>query len=209
MNERALMNEVVAVAKQLGGDYVSAWRQVLHQPVGPKAKAASARTKAFGEAKLSDAQKGIVKLSDNARSAPGSSIGKNRGVREPANPLMVERKPGESERDWILRTGQQIANLGAPANSPGLGQKGKAADSPQAYGEAVGGYAFAALKGELLASEDAKDREITSHVPGLAVKDTSSQRSAALARMKARGESVDPKSADFAERYKVALKEGE
>ncbi|MFI5284481.1 MAG: hypothetical protein ACHQ0J_15355 [Candidatus Dormibacterales bacterium] len=193
--EKMLMDEVALRARKHGGNYVAAWREVLQRPQKSSTPYAITRQAALSQVKLSEAQKGVVKLSDNARSAPGSSISKIRptpGVAATTPP--AERKPGESQEDFRQRLRQQVLDLGKPANAPRMGQKGAAADTAT-YGEPVGGYEYAKRKGELMANENAKDLELASHIPPV-YKDTSSLRDKAMAYMKTHGVS-----------YKVALSE--
>jgi hypothetical protein len=193
--EQILLDRVHGRAKREHISMAESWRVELNRPRRPTPAAAEANTqardRAFAEVELSLQQSSI------AQTKPGRRI--------PDTPA-PEKQPGESDADYYRRVREQVAKLGARANTYTAKPVDAAADSEAKFAEPVGGRLFADRKAQLLASAEAQDREITSHGTVVGAADTSRQKSAALAAMRSRGESVDPRSLNFAERYKQALK---
>jgi hypothetical protein len=111
-----LMGEVVSAANHHGGDYVEAWREVLHRPRSKTILAFERNTRAENRA--------VVEMSD-ARMIPGTSVQKARPSRGAAAGLQqgdTTQKPGESFTAFQLRAKNQLDRIqqtARPASSGG------------------------------------------------------------------------------------------
>jgi hypothetical protein len=191
---------------------LDAWRTVLNRPrkaVHVAAEAnAQARGQAMGEAKLSAEQAGVVAMAELQRpiktegTIPGSTIQKIQPGRQEIYVPQPSRKAWETDEAYYRRIRAQIEQLGQPAG------RAKPADSSPDV--AIASEDYQSKKRELLASERAAVNEMTHHATAAGsvnLAESTSLRNRALGRMKARGESVDPTSKNFSERYKSSLLE--
>lgn len=131
--EALLMAEVASrVRSGQAKTMTESWRQVLGRPRKAIAKAIetnqTAREIALVASELSPQQEGLIRMSDNARALPGSSVSKvrnNRGETEGLAFKVPDRKPGEdfaSYRKRLLHRG--ISQQGATSDAGQAGQAG-------------------------------------------------------------------------------------
>jgi hypothetical protein len=196
--EVVLLNEVAATAARNGGNYIAAWRTVLHRPRRAVLQAAEvnadARARSFREVGLSATQLGLRKLSE-ARAIPGTSVQKIRptpGV-APTGPDPA-RKPGESLENFRVRLRRQILDLGKrPNTAPSIASD----DDSASYSE---------VKETLMNDAAAKAREVGRNAGRVTpAPSTDALTARAHKLMKAHGQQIDPRSAGFSESFKRAL----
>jgi hypothetical protein len=146
-----------------------------------------------------------VRAAEASPTRASSSIALISPRREDAPPPTPEMKPGESYETFKRRIGAHVSTL---AQSAGQARGLDVADNV-GFTEKTE-EAYATLKAAEKASPDAHVREIVHHATAAGsvnLAESTGLKNKALGRMKARGESVDPHSQNFSERYKRALLE--
>jgi len=142
--------------------------------------------------KLSEAQKSVRR--GFADTVDGSTVSVIRDKRSGAEIPRPEKKPGESDLDFRKRLRRQVLDLGRPASV--------AKPVPESASD------FAELKAKML-----NDPKLVAHErireAGIVTPatDTTGLMNQAHALMRAKRQSVDPKSVGFSENFKAAIAE--
>lgn len=176
-----------------------------------------ARERAFREVRLSPEQAAVVTMAEQQRLVkdegvvPGSTIQKIQPGRQPLATPDPTRKPGEDDVSYYRRLRASIAVLGRPGAS--VGQAASSIAAPRLDSTrsdfADGGAEFQRRKRDLLASEKAGVGELVHQgttAGSMNLAESMAIRSRALDVMKGRGQSTDPKAAEFREDYIAALR---
>jgi hypothetical protein len=213
-----LMREVDRrVTTGQAASHVQAWRQVLEMPRKPELAAAERNAKARHEAEVQLSEQVPMSPEQASPSKARPSIQLlDRVRRQPAEalalkPPSLERLPGESDQAYYLRLKAAMKAKGQPAGqAPSLDVS--TSDPWLEAGEIRSESAYQAKQRALRNDPNANARELVrfreSRKPSQGkVRDTAGDKKAALAVMRGRGESIDPRSKGFSERYKTALKE--